>query len=120
MFSTCAFSTCSSKITSAISIFSVVACLSCLMFSASGWGQQASPQAPAAVGDQTPKPEVDKTEKAKDMGTRPEQPPPVIQQLNSALERLTARISPAVVQVLVTGYGALDENSRGQTAVIAR
>src|SRR5208283_126633 len=41
-------------------------------------------------------------------------------QLNSAIEQLTARISPAVVQVLVTGYGAVEENNRGQTALITR
>jgi serine protease Do len=118
MFSTCTFSACCSKIISTISIFSVLACLCFLLCSDPGWGQQTVPQAPAAA--ETPKAETDKTEKAKAMGTRPEQPPPVIQQLNSALELLTARISPAVVQVLVTSYGAVDENSRGQTAVITR
>ncbi len=113
------FSASRSKITSA-SIFVVVASFCFLMFSVPGWGQQTAPEAPAAVGDQTPKPEADKTEKAKAMGTHPEPPPPVIQQLNSALERLTARISPAVVQVLVTSYGALDESTHGQTAVVTR
>jgi serine protease Do len=54
------------------------------------------------------------------MGTRPAEPSPVLQQLNSAIELLTARISPAVVQILVTGYGTVDENSRGQTALITR
>jgi serine protease Do len=44
----------------------------------------------------------------------------VLQQLNSAIEQLTARISPAVVQILVTGYGPLQENNRGQTALITR
>ncbi len=52
------------------------------------------------------------------MGTRPAEPPPVLQQLNLAIKQLTARISPAVVQILVTGYGALEENNRGQTALI--
>jgi S1-C subfamily serine protease len=54
------------------------------------------------------------------MGTRPAEPPPVLQQLNSAIEQLTARISPAVVQILVTGYGTLEENNHGQTALITR
>ena len=54
------------------------------------------------------------------MGTRPAEPPPVLQQLNLAIKQLTARISPAVVQILVTGYGALEENNRGQTALITR
>jgi serine protease Do len=44
----------------------------------------------------------------------------VLQQLNSAIEQLTARISPAVVQILVTGYGALEENSHSQTALVTR
>lgn len=44
----------------------------------------------------------------------------VLQQLNSALEGLVARVSPAVVQIQVTGYGALDESNRSETALIAR
>ena len=44
----------------------------------------------------------------------------MLQQLNSAIEQLTARISPAVVQILVTGLRSLEENSRGQTALITR
>ena len=44
----------------------------------------------------------------------------MLQQLNSAIEQLTARISPAVVQILVTGYGALEENNHGQTALMTR
>jgi serine protease Do len=59
-------------------------------------------------------------ERAKQMGTRPAEPPAVLQQLNSAIEQLTARISPAVVQILVTGYGAAEDSSRGQTALISR
>ena len=54
------------------------------------------------------------------MAARPAEPPPVLQELNSAIEQLTARISPAVVQILVTGYGAVEESSRGQTALISR
>jgi serine protease Do len=46
--------------------------------------------------------------------------PQVLRQLNSAIEQLTTRISPAVVQILVTGFGPLEENSHGQTAVITR
>lgn len=48
------------------------------------------------------------------------EPQAVLQQLNSAIEQLTTRISPAVVQVLVTGYGPLEESNRGQTALITR
>ena len=41
-------------------------------------------------------------------------------QLNNALEDLAAKVSPAVVQILVTGYGPLHEESRAQTALIVR
>ncbi len=41
-------------------------------------------------------------------------------QFNDALESLAARVSPAVVQILVTGYGPLHEEDRAQTALIVR
>jgi len=41
-------------------------------------------------------------------------------QLNNALESLAAKVSPAVVQILVTGYGPLHEESRSETALIVR
>jgi serine protease Do len=41
-------------------------------------------------------------------------------QLNKDLENLAARVSPAVVQILVTGYGSLHEEDRSQTALIVR
>jgi serine protease Do len=37
-------------------------------------------------------------------------------QLNNALEGLAAKVSPAVVQVLVTGYGPVHEQNRTQTS----
>ncbi len=40
--------------------------------------------------------------------------------LNDALEGLAAKVSSAVVQVLVTGFGPLHEESRSQTALIVR
>jgi serine protease Do len=46
--------------------------------------------------------------------------PGVLVQLNDALESLAARVSPAVVQILVTGYGPLREEDRTQTALIVR
>jgi serine protease Do len=61
-----------------------------------------------------------KSDAQKAAGTHPEAPPPVLQQLNSALEELTNRISPAVVQVLVTGYGPVEDGNRNETALIAR
>jgi serine protease Do len=41
-------------------------------------------------------------------------------QFNDALESLAARVSPAVVQILVTGYGPLHEQNRSETALIVR
>jgi serine protease Do len=41
-------------------------------------------------------------------------------QLNNALEGLAAKVSPAVVQILVTGYGPLHQENRAQTALIVR
>ncbi len=41
-------------------------------------------------------------------------------QFNDALEALASKVSPAVVQILVTGYGSLHEESRTQTALIVR
>jgi serine protease Do len=104
-----------SKFDSSVSLLSVVACLCLLFFPGPGFAQETGPQEPAVA-----KPDTEKPERAQAMGARPAEPPPVMQQLNSAIEQLTARISPAVVQVLVTSYGALDENSRGQTALITR
>src|SRR5579862_8769124 len=46
--------------------------------------------------------------------------PGVLVQLNSALEMLAAKVSPAVVQILVTGYGSLNEHDQSETAFIVR
>ena len=46
--------------------------------------------------------------------------PGVLVQLNGALESLAAKVSPAVVQILVTGYGQANEEQRAQTAMIVR
>jgi serine protease Do len=60
------------------------------------------------------------TEVGKTVGSRPSDAPQVLQQLNSALEGLVAKVSPAVVQILVTGYGAIEESNKSQTALVAR
>jgi S1-C subfamily serine protease len=52
--------------------------------------------------------------------SKPSEPPGVLVQLNGALETLAAKVSPAVVQILVTGYGPLREEDRSQTAFIVR
>ena len=46
--------------------------------------------------------------------------PDILRQMNSALEELAARVSPAVVQIQTTGYGPLSESDRGRTALIVR
>lgn len=46
--------------------------------------------------------------------------PGVLLQLNGALESLAAKVSPAVVQILVTGYGPLREQDKSETAFIVR
>jgi serine protease Do len=43
-----------------------------------------------------------------------------LMQINNALEGLAAKVSPAVVQILVTGYGPLHEENRSVTALIVR
>ena len=52
--------------------------------------------------------------------TKAAEAPGVLVELNGALESLAARVSPAVVQILVTGYGPLKEEDRSQTAYIVR
>jgi serine protease Do len=96
--------------------YSLAACLCLLWFAAPSLGQPTS-RPTSATAVEAAKPEIDK---AKAVGARPAEPPAVLQQLNSAIEQLTARISPAVVQILVTGYGTQDENNHGQTALVSR
>ncbi|HEY5068667.1 MAG TPA: trypsin-like peptidase domain-containing protein, partial [Candidatus Acidoferrum sp.] len=45
-------------------------------------------------------------------------PADVLHQLNEAIEDLVQRVSPTVVQILVTGYGAAEETERGQTDLL--
>jgi serine protease Do len=93
-----------------------------LLFSPFSRGQQAAPKSPPAAPSQaTVPPKANpETEIGKAVGPRPEDAPQVLRDLNSALEGLVAKVSPAVVQVLVTGYGAIEESSRSETALIAR
>ena len=79
---------------------------------ASGIAEAQTSQKPAAPAQ---KPAVAEINQAK-----PNEPASVLVQLNGALETLAARVSPAVVQILVTGYGPLKEEDRSQTAFIVR
>jgi serine protease Do len=46
--------------------------------------------------------------------------PSTLAQLNADLENLAAKVSPAVVQIVVTGFGPLEQHDRSQTALIVR
>jgi serine protease Do len=83
--------------------------------------QQAVPDSkPAPAQASVPRKASPETEVGKAVSPRPDEAPQVLQQLNSALESLTAKVSPAVVQVLVTGYGAVEQSNRSETALVAR
>lgn len=43
-----------------------------------------------------------------------------LEKLNGDLENLAAKVSPAVVQILVTGFGEVHEQDRSKTALIVR
>jgi serine protease Do len=77
-------------------------------------------QQPAAQKPANPPPDTHAEEKPQ---PKPDESAPAaaaLMQLNNALEGLAAKVSPAVVQILVTGYGPLHEENRTQTALIVR
>jgi len=80
-------------------------------------GPQQTAKSPAIPGSEPANPE---NPQAKAVATHPAEPPRVLEQLDSAIAELTARISPAVVQILVTGYGTVEEKNQTQTAFVAR
>src|SRR5579872_871230 len=47
-------------------------------------------------------------------------PPDILAQLSGSLEQLASRVSPAVVQIQVTGFGPAQGGDRKETAVIVR
>src|SRR5580700_5400330 len=79
---------------------------------ASAWAQS-SAKSPGQPGSE-------KKATTASVETKSVEPPGVLMQLNNALEGLAAKVSPAVVQILVTGYGPLHEENRTQTALIVR
>jgi hypothetical protein len=44
----------------------------------------------------------------------------LLHELNSSIEAVVAKVSPAVVQIMVTGYGPLEEHGENNRAVLAR
>ncbi len=78
----------------------------------------ASAQTAAAPQNPSAKPEA--TKAATEAESKAADSRAVLLQMNNALEGLAARVSPAVVQILVTGYGPLKQEDRSQTAFIVR
>ncbi len=117
-------SACRSRVQFPVSRLALSACCWFLLLAGLSFGQNAdaAPQNPPSANEKSTQGEPTKspTQAAKAMGTQPAEAPMVLQQLNSAIEKLTARISPAVVQIVVSGYGALEQSTHGETAVIAR
>ncbi len=99
----------------------------CMLFVLSGVSQlllaQSAPQATAPAAAQKAPPDKNASKpKASAAETRAAESNDTLENLNRALESLAARVSPAVVQILVTGYGPLREEDpdRSQTAFIVR
>jgi serine protease Do len=92
-----------------------------VLSSVPGFTQQVPAKPAANPAPQSPVPHKPNptTELGKAPVPRPPEAPPILQQLNSALESLVAKVSPAVVQIQVTGYGPLEEGGH-ETALIAR
>jgi serine protease Do len=89
-----------------------------LMASMSGSAQQSSGRpAPANAAPANARSGTDQTKAA---NPRSSATPQVLEQLNSSLVALVEKVSPAVVQIQVTGYGAVDESNHRQTALVAR
>lgn len=91
-----------------------------LVIIAPGQAQQATASPASPPPASAPKKASPVAEAGKAVGARPSDAPQVLQQLNSALEGLVAKVSPAVVQILVTGFGAVEESNRSQTALVTR
>ncbi|HXY15955.1 MAG TPA: trypsin-like peptidase domain-containing protein [Terriglobales bacterium] len=103
-------------------LYVVVLCSFALqLVSACAWSQQTPSGQSAKSGGSAPQKPNPITELGKAAGGRPSEAPAILQQLNSALESVVAKVSPAVVQIQVTGFGAVEgSSSHGETALVAR
>ncbi|MFZ0419242.1 MAG: trypsin-like peptidase domain-containing protein [Candidatus Sulfotelmatobacter sp.] len=93
----------------------LLASATCLMSQQSPSQNPGTPTPSTKVADAKPTPEKQQP--------KPDESAPAaaaLMQINNALEGLAAKVSPAVVQILVTGYGAQHEENRSQTALIVR
>jgi serine protease Do len=66
------------------------------------------------------RPTISEGRPEKAAATRSAQAPETLAELNAALEGLADKVSQGVVQILVTGYGPVEETGRTETALIAR
>jgi serine protease Do len=91
------------------------------LFVAQAFGQASNPK-PATTSPSPEKPPaLQKTEALQKAEAQAANTPNVLVELNTALQSLAAKVSPAVVQILVTGYGPLrEEQDRSETALIVR
>lgn len=76
--------------------------------------------AAAQTAQKAPSQSTTQTKSGASADSKSSETPDVLVQLNDALEGLAAKVSPAVVQILVTGYGAAREEDKSQTAFIVR
>jgi len=85
------------------------------LFAALASAQAQTPSQKSAAPAPSPK-----TASPAALETKPSESSNTLLQLNRDLQNLAARVSPAVVQILVTGYGPLSETDRSQAAFIVR
>jgi serine protease Do len=106
-------SSCSLRITfRSVCVVALAVLVVSVVVSAQTSSPKSSPQTPAQKKAAEPAAKTAAAEATEPLGILP--------QLNNALESLAARVSPAVVQILVTGYGPLKEEDRSETALIVR
>jgi serine protease Do len=84
------------------------------------WAQSASNDKRGSQADKTQAARSSAQKSNLETGEDASQSHEVLVHLNDALQNLAAKVSPAVVQILVTGYGPLREEDRSQTALIIR
>ena len=66
------------------------------------------------------RPATEEEKRSEQIEARAAGTPDSLVQLNTALEGLADKVSQGVVQILVTGYGAVEESGHQETALIAR
>lgn len=77
----------------------------CLLFAAAAHAQSIAPRRSAA---------------ATSVRSEAQASPNILQELNGSIERVVTKVSPAVVQIVVSGYGAAEDHGHAETATIVR